>query len=49
MNTPLRDLTFVAIDTETTGLTPGVDRIVELAAVRFRLDGTVLGRFATLV
>ncbi|GAB3575875.1 3'-5' exonuclease [Amycolatopsis endophytica] len=38
---------FTAIDFETTGLRPG--RIVELAAVRVRADGTVLGEFSTLV
>jgi DNA polymerase III epsilon subunit family exonuclease len=30
--------TFVAFDVETTGLFPGVDRIVELGAVQFRGD-----------
>ena len=29
-------ITFVAFDLETTGLTPVVDRIVEIGAVRFR-------------
>jgi DNA polymerase III subunit epsilon len=40
--------TFVAIDVETTGLVPGVDRIVELAGVAFRGDRT-LGTFSQLV
>ncbi|MEW4566486.1 exonuclease domain-containing protein [Tautonia sp. JC769] len=40
---------FVAIDLETTGLIPGVDRIVEVGAVRFEADGTVRDRFARLV
>lgn len=41
MHRPLRDVTFVAIDTETTGSSARryADRIVELAAVRFTLDG----------
>ncbi|MFD4193812.1 3'-5' exonuclease [Amycolatopsis thermoflava] len=38
---------FTAIDFETTGLQPG--RIIEVAAVRVRADGTVLGEFSTLV
>jgi DNA polymerase III epsilon subunit-like protein len=32
---PFTELTFVAIDTETTGLDPGSDRILEVAAVRY--------------
>ncbi len=32
---------FVAFDTETTGLVPGVDRIVELAAVLFEADQVI--------
>jgi len=38
---------YTAIDFETTGLHPG--HIVEIAAVRIRADGTVLGEFSTLV
>ena len=44
----LSDITFVAFDLETTGLTPVVDRIVEIGAVRFRA-GEVLDTFQTLV
>lgn len=36
---PLREVTFVAFDLETTGLSPVIDEIVEFGAVRFRLDG----------
>lgn len=43
---PVSELTFVALDTETTGL--GEAELVEVAAVRFR-DGTVLDEFCTLV
>ncbi|SFA84596.1 DNA polymerase-3 subunit epsilon [Amycolatopsis marina] len=38
---------FTAIDFETTGLAPG--HILEVAAVRMRADGTVLGELSTLV
>lgn len=34
-DTPLGEVTFVAFDTETTGLKPGDDRIVEIAAAKF--------------
>ena len=40
--------TFVALDLETTGLTPRLDRIIEVGAVRFRGD-TVLANFQSLV
>jgi DNA polymerase III subunit epsilon len=39
---------FVAFDLETTGTLPGVDRIVEIGAVRF-VDGEVESLYATLV
>ncbi len=39
---------FVAFDLETTGTLPGVDKIVEVGAVRF-VDGQVESVFATLV
>lgn len=44
---PATGTEFTAIDFETTGLRPG--RIIEIAAVRVRADGTVLGEFSTLV
>lgn len=46
---PAVDQTFVAVDLETTGLEPGVDHAVEIGAVKFRGDGTVLDEFATLI
>lgn len=39
---------FTAFDTETTGLKPTEDRIIEIGAVRFSKDGE-LGEFSTLV
>jgi DNA polymerase-3 subunit epsilon/ATP-dependent DNA helicase DinG len=42
------DRIFVAIDVETTGLEPGVDEIIEVAAVKFRGD-EVLERYQQLV
>jgi DNA polymerase-3 subunit epsilon len=49
MDAPVRDLHFVAFDTETTGLLPTVDRVLEIAAVRFTLDGTELATFDELI
>src|ERR1700674_3253621 len=42
------DRTLVALDLETTGLTPRLDRIIEVGAVRFRGD-EVLATFESLV
>ena len=39
---------FIAFDLETTGIVSGVDRVVEIRAVRF-IDGHVEGVFSTLV
>ncbi|CAA9580300.1 MAG: Excinuclease ABC subunit C [uncultured Thermomicrobiales bacterium] len=39
---------FVAVDVETTGLKPTTQRVIEIAAVRFR-DGVETGRFETLL
>src|SRR5438552_1923649 len=46
---PLADLTFVAFDTETTGLSPLASRLVELSGVKFAFDGTVVSTFSTLI
>lgn len=40
---------FIAFDLETTGLHPVFSRIIEIGAVRFRGDGTVLESFQQLV
>ena len=46
---PLRDMTFVVVDLETTGGSAATDgRITEIGAVKVR-GGEVLGEFATLV
>ncbi|WP_327114472.1 DEDD exonuclease domain-containing protein [Nocardia sp. NBC_01730] len=48
LDTPLYDTTFVIVDLETTGTSPGTDGITEIGAVKVR-GGQVLGEFATLV
>jgi len=46
---PLSEVEFVAIDLETTGLSPVACQIVEVGAIRFRLDGQELGCVDQLV
>jgi DNA polymerase III epsilon subunit family exonuclease len=45
----LVDATCIALDTETTGLFPIMHRLVEVGAVRFRLDGRELATFQQLI
>jgi DNA polymerase III epsilon subunit-like protein len=45
----LTEITFLALDTETTGLFPILHRLVEVGAVRFRLDGCELAAFQSLI
>lgn len=45
----LKEQTFVAFDTETTGMWAPVNRVVEVAAVKFRPGEDQLGTFETLV
>ena len=45
----LADVTFIAFDTETTGLRPIVHKLVELGAVRFRVNGEELETFQQLI
>lgn len=47
--TPLSDMDFVAFDLETTGLNAMVSQIVEMGAIRFRLDGEEQDRFEQLI
>ncbi|HWS59100.1 MAG TPA: DEDD exonuclease domain-containing protein [Actinotalea sp.] len=48
IGTPLSEVTFVVVDLETTGGTPGASAITEIGAVKVR-GGEVLGEFQTLV
>jgi DNA polymerase-3 subunit epsilon len=48
LGTPLADVTFVVVDLETTGGSPGDDAITEIGAVKLR-GGECLGTFSTLV
>ncbi|MEK8228784.1 exonuclease domain-containing protein [Oerskovia sp. M15] len=48
LGTPLRDVTFVVVDLETTGGSPATAGITEIGAVKVR-GGEVLGEFQTLV
>src|SRR5512136_1568323 len=47
-NTTWCDVPIVVVDTETTGQRPGIDRVVQFAAVRFE-HGKVTAEFETLV
>jgi DNA polymerase-3 subunit epsilon len=48
LGTPLREVTFVVVDLETTGGSPSSSAITEIGAVKVR-GGQVLGEFQTLV
>ena len=48
-DTPLSEVVFCVLDTETTGTDPTVDSIVEVGVVTMRGDGTVLDRWSTTV
>src|SRR5713226_9086265 len=45
---PLSDVEFVVLDTETTGLRPGPDRVIEVAGIRLR-GGEVVDSFQSLI
>jgi len=44
----LKDIEFCALDLETTGVNPAYNKIVEIGAVKFRLNGEI-SRYQTLV
>jgi len=46
---PVKEMVFVAFDTETTGFSPKKERLVEIGAVKFRGDGEVLSSTNWLV
>src|SRR5438094_767634 len=48
LGTPLREVTFVVVDLETTGASPATCSITEVGAVKLR-GGQCLGTFQTLV
>ena len=48
LDEPLREVTFVVVDLETTGGGTDTEAITEIGAVKVR-GGEVLGEFATLV
>ncbi len=48
LGTPLREVTFVVLDLETTGGSPNGDAITEIGAVKVR-GGERIGELATLV
>lgn len=48
LGTSLAETTFVVVDTETTGTSPGTCGLTEIGAVKVR-GGEILGEFATLI
>lgn len=48
MSTPVKNLTLVMFDTETTGFSPSKDRLVELGAVKV-VDGQIVSRTNWLI
>lgn len=48
-NSKLNDLTFIAFDVETTGLSPVANRLVELSGVKFSYDNAKVETFSELI
>jgi DNA polymerase III alpha subunit (gram-positive type) len=48
LNQPIRQTSVVFLDLETTGLTPGIEDVTEIAAYRYQ-NGEIIQRLATLV
>jgi len=48
MATPISEVTFVVVDTETTGVSPADGRVIEVAAIKVR-NGRIEDRFSQLV
>lgn len=49
LSRPVRDLTFVAFDTETTGRHPIISRMVEISAIKFNGNGQILDKRTQLI
>lgn len=49
MDVPIKDLIYVAFDTETTGINPIVAKLVELSGVMFRGTGEVIQTISLLI
>lgn len=47
-NTPMNGLNLAIVDVETTGTSPGYDRIIEVGVLRIK-DGTLVDTYSTLV
>lgn len=47
MNEPVSSMRFAVVDTETTGLSPATDRLLQIGVVVVRGDGTIEHQFAT--
>ncbi len=46
---PTQPVSLITLDTETTGLSARYCELVEVAAIRFAWDGSVIGRYETLI